>query len=325
MGVCWDMKKFYTSSTSSKHRAQNPNAQDPYRDYELPSFIDLAPLEAALRGLCALLRVVVAQGCQSGRMARVSGHIHQAVKTLIAAGVHNSRAERKLAMLAAPAWRARVLRDLGGEAALARWERIMDKRRAALEALFWGGGDYAPSPRPSDAQLMARAANLQKAKLALFRARFQKTCREPFKYRSFDMANPQVFVDRVKVDQEGEFRLAPLKRVQKHVPKRQSAHGTDTKKLHRKETKEPHRKELGPKINYTPLNPIALYPAEFRAAQRLGNEIAEVHVAEIETPDNRTPDKTPPDKTPRETIADAQEDGPKPRAGYAKDIDVPPD
>ena len=314
------MKKPYTSSTSSEYRAQDPNVHDSYRDYELPSFIDLAPLEAALRGLCALLRVVVAQGCQSGRMAKVSGHIHQAVKTLIAAGVHNSRAERKLAMLAAPAWRARVLRDLGGEAALARWERIMDKRRAALASLFGGGGDYAPLPRPSEAQLMARAANLQKAKLALFRARFQKTCREPFKYRSFDMANPQVFVDRVKVDQEGEFRLAPLKRVQKQVPKRQSGHGTDTKE---RETQDPHTKEPRPKINYTPMNPIALYPAEFRAAQRLGNEMAEVHVAE--TPDNRTPDKTPPDKTPRETIADAQEDSAKTRAGYAKDIDVPPD
>ena len=321
MGVCWDMKKFYTSSTSSEYRAPNPNVQDPYRDYELPSFIDLAPLEAALRGLCALLRVVVAQGCQSGRMARVSGHIHQAVKTLIAAGVHNSRAERKLAMLAAPAWRARVLRDLGGEAALARWERIMDKRRAALEALFGGGGDYAPSPRPSEAQLMARAANLQKAKLALFRARFQKTCREPFKYRRFDMANPQVFVDRVKVDQEGEFRLAPLKRVQRDVTKRQSPHDAlDTKKLHRKETKEPHRKELGPKINYTSLNPIALYPAEFRAAQRLIREMAEVHVAETNVAEVETPDKTP-----SETITDAQEDIAKPRAGYAKDIDVPPD
>ena len=306
------MKKSYTSSTSSEYRAPNPNVQGPYRDYELPSFIDLAPLEAALRGLCALLRVVVAQGCQSGRMAKVSGHIHQAVKMLIAAGVHNSRAERKLAMLAAPAWRARVLRDLGGEAALARWERIMDKRRAALEALFGGGGDYAPTPRPSEAQLMARAANLQKAKLALFRARFQKTCREPFKYRRFDMANPQVFVDRVKVDQEGEFRLAPLKRIQKHVPKRQSGHAPDTQE---RDTKEPHRKEPRPKINYTPLNPIALYPAEFRAAQRLSREMVEVHVAEIKTPD----------KTPSETIANAQEDSPKPRAGYAKDIDVPPD
>ena len=43
--------------------------------------------------------------------------------------------------------------------------------------------------------------------------------------------------------------------------------------------------------------------------------VAEVHVAEIETPD----------KTPSETIADTQEDSPKPRAGYAKNIDVPPD
>ena len=132
------------------------------------------------------------------------------------------------------------------------------------------------------------------------------------------MANPQVFVDRVKVDQEGEFRLAPLKRVQKHVPKRQSPHDApDTKE---RDTKEPHRKEPRPKINYTPLNPIALYPAEFRAAQRLGREMAEVHVAETNVAEVETSDKTPP-----ETIANTQENSAKPRAGYAKDIDVPPD
>ena len=250
------MKKTYTSLTSS-----DPHANHLRGDYELPSFIDMAPLEAALRGLCALLRLVVAQGGRPGHVHKVSLKVRQAVKALIAAGHHNIRADRKLSMLASPEWRARVLRDLGGQAALARWERIMAKRRAAVDALFYNG-PFKPRPRPSEAQLIARAVNLKKAKLALFRAGFQKKCREKFKYRSFDMPNPHAFVDRVKVDQEGEFRLAPLRRVgPKPALKERAVH------------KSGAAEEPRPKIQYTPLDPIALYPAEFYAAERVETEM----------------------------------------------------
>ena len=53
------MKKTDTYPTSSNIHA------DPYfRDYDLPYFIDMAPLEAAMRGLCVLLGLVMAQGGQ---------------------------------------------------------------------------------------------------------------------------------------------------------------------------------------------------------------------------------------------------------------------
>jgi len=95
------------------------------------------------------------------QLAKASRRVHQAVKGLIAAGEHNIRLETKLAMLASPEWRARVLRDLGGDAALERWVRIMDKRRAAMDALF--GGRAQERPRPSDAQLIARAGLVSQA------------------------------------------------------------------------------------------------------------------------------------------------------------------
>lgn len=153
--------------------------------YDLPEFIDMAPLNAALRGLCALLSVMLSQGNYGGRngkLDRLSRQISRAVSTLIAAGTHNQRMERKLNMLASPEWRARVLRELGGERALARWERVMILRQDAM-ARLWGGGEPEPKAAPSRAQLLARAANLKKAQLALYRARYQKACREQHRKR----------------------------------------------------------------------------------------------------------------------------------------------
>jgi len=94
----------------------------------------------------------------------------------------------------------------------------MAKRREAMDAMLGGWPSYEPRTYPSEAQRLARAANLKKAKLALFRKRFQQACRDKFKRRGFDAPSydgfgPNTLVDRVKVDQEGEFRLAPLKRV----------------------------------------------------------------------------------------------------------------
>ena len=124
---------------------------------------------------------------------------------------------------------------------------------------------------------MARAANFKKAKLALFRKRFQQACRDKFKRRgfeapSYDGFGPNTLVDRVKVDQEGQFRLAPLKRV---APKAQQD-----------KTAQDHNqppKDRGPKVYYSNLDPIALYPAEFYAAQKVDAEMEaeEIHCSEV--------------------------------------------
>ena len=89
--------------------------------------------------------------------------------------------------------------------------------------------------------------------------------------RSYDGFGPNTLVDRVKVDQEGEFRLAPLKRV---APKAQQ----ETEPRHNQTVKEP-----GPKVYYSDLDPIALYPAEFYAAQQVDAEMEakEIHCSEV--------------------------------------------
>ena len=101
------MKNAYTYPTSC-----NTHADPLLRDYDLPSFIDMAPLEAAMRGLCVLLGVVIAQGGKPRLMDKVSRQILKAVKVLTSAGYHNIRADRKLSMLASPTWRARTLKRI---------------------------------------------------------------------------------------------------------------------------------------------------------------------------------------------------------------------
>lgn len=249
----------YTPSHPSSH-LNHPELAS----YDLPEFIDMAPLNAALRGLCALLSVVLGQGNYGGRngkLDRLSRQISRAVSALIAAGTHNQRMERKLNMLASPQWRARVLRELGGERALARWERVMSLRQDAM-ARLWGGSEPAPKAAPSRAQLLARAANLKKAQLALYRARFQKACREQHRKRqkAWSLSSPTSLRDRVKVDRAGQFRLAALRR----VPKRKASEASMGVAVKRAQK---------PKIYYSKIDPIEIYPAEFRAAQCLDQRL----------------------------------------------------
>ena len=84
--------------------------------------------------------------------------------------------------------------------------------------------------------------------------------------RSFDIANPGVLVDRVKVDQSGYFRLAPLERIVNvtRAPQK-SPEGFPASFSYGQKSQQKER----PKVYYSQLNPIAVWPAEFRAAQRL--------------------------------------------------------
>ena len=78
------MKKTDTYPASS-----NTHADPLLRDYDLPNFIDMAPLEAAKRRLCVLLGLVVAQSGQPRFMDKVSRQTLKAVKALTSAGYHN--------------------------------------------------------------------------------------------------------------------------------------------------------------------------------------------------------------------------------------------
>ena len=224
--------------------------------------LDLAPFEAAYEGLCALMMLLLDRGAHRQFFA-ASRQINKTVTAYIKASEFNGRVERKLDMLACAAWRSRVLAELGGRGAIERWERIM-RRRLKLKADLKKQVQKWLKPHASPAQRAARAANLAKARAALFRKQVQQGAMlgQGGRVRSFDIANPSVLVDRVKVDQSGYFRLAPLERIvnvsrapQKSPEGFPASFSQDFKKR--------------PKVYYSQLNPIAVWPAEFRAAQRL--------------------------------------------------------
>ena len=224
--------------------------------------LDLAPFEAAYEGLCALMMLLLDRGAHRQFFA-ASRQINKTVTAYIKASEFNGRVERKLDMLACAAWRSRVLSELGGRGAIERWERIM-RRRLKLKADLKQQVQKWLKPHASPAQRAARAANLAKARAALFRKQVQQggLLAQGGRGRSFDIATPGVLVDRVKVDQSGQFRLAPLERIvnvsrapQKSPEGFPASFSQDSKKR--------------PKVYYSQLNPIAVWPAEFRAAQRL--------------------------------------------------------
>ena len=171
----------------------------------------------------------------------MSKQLARAIQQLIQAEAHNWRVKTKAEMLMNAQWRARVLRDLGGEKALTRWERLSGHWRKTKDIL---------KPHASPAQRRARAANLEKAQLANRDKRFKSGP----KRKAGDDYHPNIVFDRVKVDMEGQFRLAPIMR-QKIKIKAQATPSPTQPKTHLRS------------ITYTKINPIPLWPIEFRAAQ----------------------------------------------------------
>jgi len=217
--------------------------------YSLPRFIETEALYKTLERLYLMTFVILADSREVLRNAR---RIARATKELIKAEQHNERVLLKFEMLLSPVWRARVLKDLGGTRALKRWERTNDraaKRRAGIKIL---------KPHASNAQREARALNLAKAKLALR----EKRAKQPRRF--YDDSHPNIYKDPCKVDFEGQFRLAPIKRGPRVVktrvkvkPRRLSSGLWD--KI------PPKTRIKSVKINK--INPIPLWPIEFEAAE----------------------------------------------------------
>ena len=200
---------------------------------------DCGALVAALTALCQLAQYVLHDADEVLATAR---KIRAAAGRLIKAEAANARIALKLEMLSEPAWRGRVLRELGGARALDRWQRIMG-RRFPSAALC-----HPPlKPHPSPAQRAARRANLALARAAK---------RQSFKHQGG--LHPLIYKDCVKVDSRGQFRLAPLPR--------------KGPRLSRSIIKRPALSMASPaprqaRIKRTRIKPISLWPIEFNAAR----------------------------------------------------------
>jgi len=200
----------------------------------------------------------------SREVLRNARRIAKATKELIKAEQHNARVLLKFEMLLSPVWRARVLKDLGGVKALKRWERSHDraaKRRAGIKLI---------KPHASPAQRKARALNLAKAKAALF----EKHSKQPRRFHNDN--HPNIFKDPCKVDFEGQFRLAPIRRGHRIIKRIVKTTGkVKPRRLSSGIWDKPAKVRVA-SVKINKLNPIPLWPIEFEAAEEFSSTVIPV-------------------------------------------------
>ena len=152
---------------------------DHTRDYTLGA--ERFDADAAHQHLMHLMTVMQAFKYRRGVIAAAQA-ICAYVRFICRASEQASRYRWKLNMLRHKIWRDRVLEELGGEAALLRWDK-----------------------QPPENQKVVRV------KQRLFE--WQKERREHMKRCAKACAHPRIFRDPCRLDQGGIFRLPPMRRV----------------------------------------------------------------------------------------------------------------
>jgi len=155
---------------------------------------------AAYKRLTALTLLLIDQGIGRGFLAHCNSVV-KCVRAYIRADWNNTQLDLKLRMLASKAWREGVLKDLGGEAALKRWDKRMSSYKVALYLRAMG------LPEKSDAQTETvwRKTPERIAK-ELRQIAHAKRCARA-------TAHPLIIRDPFRVDFDGQFRLAPVPRL----------------------------------------------------------------------------------------------------------------
>ncbi|MEE9347090.1 MAG: hypothetical protein V3U82_02770 [Robiginitomaculum sp.] len=174
------------------------------------------------------------------------------VRLIIQIEQQNGRITLKKNMLKSSGWRARVLRELGGDVALARWEKSL-KRSKARGNIRLTRGEYS-----------RRESGKHNALTWFEEKRREQRNAEQRRFASFAPSHPLIFKDAIKVDFEGQFRLAPLPRLS--GPRRKTVREqtrvrreVGALKLWGRDTSDTRRRRR-PET----LNPIALLPRELR-------------------------------------------------------------
>ena len=162
--------------------------------YSPPHIIDTAPLAARYEVMLASLLALIAAG-RHGDVLLYSRKVLRLVRVFTRFEAQNILTRRKIEMLTNAPWRERVLRELGGMRKLSLWEAA----RARIEER----AGRAPKPaKPLDPSWLYTPERIAESERLKARTRdCAKAC-----------APERVVRDRVKMDFEGEFRLAPLPR-----------------------------------------------------------------------------------------------------------------
>lgn len=138
----------------------------------LPKRQSTALMQRAVAGLCGLIVLHVSNTRFVLKTARCVARI---IRDIIIQEEWNALIAAKSTMLRTPSWRSRVLRDLGGNAALSDWEARDARARA---------------PQPSFIRKTLKHAASKQGE-------------------NHTLPESQIFYDACKIDQEGQFRLPP--------------------------------------------------------------------------------------------------------------------
>ena len=207
--------------------------------YPQQHFIDTEPFALRYAVLTQAVLAYLAAG-QLGRMLKTTQTILRLVRVFARVDAHNILLRRKLAMLANRAWRERVLSDLGGMRKLELWEAAQQRSAAQIRPNPTNNEDvtqpwlYTPERIAESERLKAHARKCMRA-----------------------CVHPNIVRDRVKVDFDGLFRLAP-------IPK--GAARTRLEKVYTQNSIVDYRWNPIPFAKDKSFGPASVWPAEFYAA-----------------------------------------------------------
>ena len=224
--------------------------------YSPPHLIDTAPLALRYQVMIASLFAFMAAGRHRDVLS-YSFKILRLVRVFTRFEAQNILTKRKLEMLCNSAWRDRVLRELGGMRKLGLWEAA----RARIEEREGRTPKPITPEEPSWLYTPERIAESERLKA---RTRFCAKAGMP----------ERIVRDRVKMDFEGEFRLAPLPRGER-APRR--------RKVYTAASLTEYDYNPLPFAPQSGFGPATVWPAEFRAAMMVEARMEDTEIEDIET------------------------------------------
>ena len=229
--------------------------------YSPPHLINTAPLATRYEVMLASIFAFIAAG-RHEEVLTYSRKVLSLVRVFTRFEAQNILTRRKLDMLSHKPWRDRVLRELGGMRKLGLWE-------AAHKRLQERAGRAPKVKTPNPAKLLDpswlytpdRIAESERLKARV--RDYAKAC-----------APERVVRDRVKMDFEGEFRLAPLPRGER-APRR--------RKVYTAASLTEYDYNPLPFAPQSGFGPATVWPAEFRAAMMVEARMEDTEIEDIET------------------------------------------
>jgi hypothetical protein len=201
-------------------------------------YIDITPLQARYDILMAAILAFIEAG-QIVRAGKLSHKMYRVVRLGIKLETQNILLKRKLDMLFDKCWRDRVLKQLGGMRRLKSWEAAAKRNAAPRKET---GHDFDADPVWLDTP--ERRAESERLK-------------EHVKKCARACISPNVVRDRIRMDFEGQFRLAPIPRQKGSVRK---------EKIYTEASICDYYYNAVPYHEVKTFGPATVWPAEFHAA-----------------------------------------------------------